>query len=576
MKNMSRIPLKKLEDQSEKRKKPFLVTDIETASWTKFVVGGVYDGIKIKFHKTVESLIDDCLEREGDCFAHFGGRFDFLFFIREALRNSKYEISNLVPRGSGILSFDLSDDTRTVTFRDSSALLPFSLRRLTESFRVDHKKQEIDYSKISEITSELLEYLKYDLKGLYEVLEKFYSWPLIEKAGRSVTLAGQAIRVWRSMLPYDRIHSLSKTMDSKIRPSYFGGRVEIFKPLYRGRKPLFCFDINSLYPYCMRSFDFPTDFKAKVFQYKEGDLGFYECEVEMPKIKIPPLGAIHPKSGKLVFPVGKFNGMYTSAEIEYAKTFGAKIKIRKGYLFKNGGPIFREFVDTLYTIRKSSRTDSVDSTIAKLLLNSCYGRTGIRSEKENIVFDDGSLGLRPLRELQVGEKTYRLMTKEIEIETFSHVGIASFVTSYGRITTHKKIMEAPNEIYYTDTDSLYTTHEYPTGEGLGELKCESKTYSACFLLPKTYIAGKKVAMKGFDKKKISHFTQEDFEACLEGDLKRLRIIQEPKFATFKTALRQGEVVCMTKSSPKQIRSRYDKREIYKTSKGYDTRALEIR
>jgi hypothetical protein len=51
-------------------------------------------------------------------------------------------------------------------------------------------------------------------------------------------------------------------------------------------------------------------------------------------------------------------------------------------------------------------------------------------------------------------------------------------------------------------------------------------------------------MKGFEKKKIRHFTFNDFKHYLTGELKTLKITQAPKFATFKTALRKGRFLCM--------------------------------
>ena len=551
-----------------RNKNEFIVCDIETQNWTKFLVIGVYDGSSVHNFRSLSKFLDHVFDHHDglDCFAHFGGRFDFLFIIQEILKTELYEIENMVPRGSGLLYFDgiRRADGAKITFRDSSALLPFSLKRLTHSFKVDSLKQEWDHSKTNGVTPELLKYLEYDLKGLYEVIEKFYSWSIINNSGRAYTIASQALKVFRTYLK-EEIPCLSPKLNENLRKFYFGGRVEIFNPMHRGPSPLYSYDVNSLYPTVMKENPFPGGFRHIAYQYEKRSLGFYEAIATTPKnLHIPVLGISH--EGKYIFPLGTFKGYWTSAEIEYAISLGYKFKIEKGYIFKNAGYIFKDFVDDLYAIRAKAEKDSVDSTIAKLLLNSCYGKFGQNPEKENLVFDDGSEGLKPLREIKVGKNIYRLATKQVTLESFTHVGIAAFVTSYGRIKLHRLMMENPDAMFYTDTDSLFTTHKYPTGSKLGDLKLESTVKSACFLLPKTYIAGEKIAMKGFDQKKIKHFTMDDFTACLEGDLKALRIIQEPKFATFKTAIRSGEIVSMTKESPRQIRSRYDKRQIIKLDK----------
>ena len=79
-------------------------------------------------------------------------------------------------------------------------------------------------------------------------------------------------------------------------------------------------------------------------------------------------------------------------------------------------------------------------------------------------------------------------------------------------------------------------------------------------------------MKGFDKKKISDFTLEDFEASLRGDMKRLKILEEPRFQTFRKALRSGELVSMSKGGIRQLRSQYDKRVVLND---YNTRPHHI-
>lgn len=577
-----------LKDQSEKPIKPFAVIDIESMNWIDFLVLGFYDGRQLKFFhdptgisnaKYVYTFIDWLFltNFSGDVFAHFGGRFDFLFLLRAVLEFGEEKIEDLIPWGSGMLCFTLVRGKHRITFRDSSALLPFSLKKITENFGVSHAKKDWDHNKTTGVTEELLEYLKYDLLGLYQSLEAYYSTSIIRKAGQSTTQAGQSLRILRGYLKKP-VYALSEGVDSEIRPSFFGGRTEIFKPFYRDRKkPLYCFDVNSLYPTVMgaQGNQFPNKFEHGTYEYEKGKLGIYQCKVSMPKMYIPPLGVS--LNGKYIFGCGEFEGFFTTPEIEYARSLGAKIAVSKGWIFSNGGEIFARFIQDLYQIRLNSKS-KVESTIAKLLMNSCYGRFALRADRQNIVFDDGSTGLRPLRELKVGEKTYRLMTKDIELDSFSNVAVACYVTAYARIHMHKLMCQAGkngSEMYYTDTDSMYTTHEFETGSGLGQLKLEDTVHDACFLLPKTYRAGKKIVMKGFDKKKIQHFEVDDFFACLEGDMQILKVSQDAKFATLKTALKKGFVVGMTEASTRQIRSRYDKRVIVKSNGKYDTKPIEV-
>lgn len=79
-------------------------------------------------------------------------------------------------------------------------------------------------------------------------------------------------------------------------------------------------------------------------------------------------------------------------------------------------------------------------------------------------------------------------------------------------------------------------------------------------------------MKGFDKRKIEHFGFDDFMSALDGDLKRMKVTSEPKFASLKTALAQKKIVTMTKASDKQLRAIYSKRIVLKNG---DTKPITL-
>jgi len=488
-------------------------------------------------------------------------------------------------------------------------MLPFGLASLTENFVVNHKKKEIDYEKITKVDDELLEYLEYDCWGLYEVIERYFRWDMIKRAGPAYTVASQALRVFRTFLK-DEIPSLAPNIDAFVRSSYFGGRTEIFKPFFEQQKTnemLKSYDVNSLYPAVMREFDYPGGFHFETYQYLPNKIGFYDVEVTVPEMYVPPLGMrFNNMEDKLIFPTGTFRGIWSTAELNYAMSIGCKInKVYKGAIFRNIGPLFKEYIEFLYAIRKKSSKASVDNVLCKLLMNSSYGRFGLNLEREQLYFDDGSEGLRPYMDIEIDEKgddIIRLASKNVQLESsFSNVSIAAWVTSQARVWMHKLYMMSPESLYYTDTDSIKTTYSYPRNDDdLGRLKLEYKSKRACFILPKTYIedttapmfklyddngkerkdlkSSAKIVMKGFDKRKISKFTTDDFAAALEGDLRRLKTINPQKFATLRTAVRKNEFLALLAETPRQIRTRYTKRRIFKRAfaQVYDTEPLHIR
>jgi hypothetical protein len=598
--------LSPLSENSERKPEKYVVFDIEVRDWTNFLCIGFYDGNRFLWWDSIRDFFEYLFSRNEDLilYAHFGGKFDFLFLFQYLYFETDYEVGDMLPRGSGILCFQVTHEGHTFSFRDSSAMLPFSLRHLCENFKVDHPKLEWDHEKTTGVTKELIEYLEHDCIGLYECIERYFSWPLIQRAGSSFTIAGQAMRVLRLFLKRP-IASLSKDDDEFTRGAYFGGRTEIFKPLFSGDRgqTLTGYDVNSLYPTVMRLHDYPTSFSHYTRRYYGDRLGVYDAEVEVPEMYVPPLGTVLEIDGekKFIFPTGRFRGRWTTWELEYAKSVGVKVlSTGRGILFNSGGKFFQPYVDSLYEIREKAEKNSVDSLIAKLLLNSCYGRFGLRRDRESIVFDDGQLGFKALLEIKKidSDLIARLGTVETEIQTFTNVAVACFVTSASRIYMHKNCYtKSEKDLYYTDTDSIFTTATFDSSDkGLGALKREGETKkAACFLLPKTYIiqgekdefsyldekgkkvkTDRKIVMKGFDKKKIQHFGMEDFYTALEGDLRRLTAKSASGLARFKTSARKGGFISKVEAASRAIRSSYTKRQIVRLGRGeFDTVPLHI-
>lgn len=606
---------------------PFSVLDIEAYKWIQFRVMGFYDGKVYKEFRKISEYFDYMADsyapkgravevtKKGDIkvrvFAHFGGKYDFNFLLKElALElDESWTLGSMIPRGSGILCFDATRGNLTLSFYDSSALLPFSLAKLTHDFNVPTKKGSFDFEKWDgKITQELLDYLKDDCRALFQVLEQFYNWPVIKKAGPAVTMASQAMKVFRTFLDQELMPP-SNSVDSFVRRGYFGGRTEIFKPYFeqpKGKKPLMSFDVNSLYPAVMLENEYPGNFECFSYEYDGTKMGFFEAEVDVPKdMYVPPLGVVIPvptvtetwkagqkfekqnTSNKFVFPTGRFSGVWSTIELEYAKSVGVKIvKTGRGVYFKNAGYLFKEYIDTFYNMRLDAiaRGDGVTNVLCKLLMNSLYGRFGLNLDRELLELDIGQEGVVPDMEFKKGKKYVRLVRRPNRLNSFTNVAIPAWVTSHARIKMHKFYMECGRDLWYTDTDSLYTTKKFTDSKDLGFLKWEGNIKRAAFLLPKTYAVEvieekqkllKKLVMKGFDRKKIGNFTIDDFVTALEGDLRILTAEQSEKFCTFRTAMRKGEFLALMEPSSRTLKTRYDKRRIIRVGGEYDTIPLHI-
>lgn len=624
--------LEPLEFDPDRPPPKYAVFDIESNDWKDFVILGYYDGEEYSTHLDVlEFLLE--ITRDGvhkTVFAHNGGAFDFNFVLEEIVKKSgrkHFTLEGVLPRGSSFLSIKIKNRKTgaVLTFRDSLALLPFALKNLTDSFKTDAAKGEFDHSKKKNpYDPKLQEYLRDDCLGLYQVLEKYFAWSLIRGSGVSYTIASQALKVFRTTLKR-KIKGCPRNVDEFVRRAYFGGRTEIFRPYFNDKSGVSVYDINSLYPSVMRDFEFPTNFKKFTHIYDPKAFGFYEATVRVPKgMYVPPLGlmlsidektkkaepAADSRSGKFIFPTGEFSGVWSTIELEYARSLGVKIvKTGRGAVFENGGYIFKPFVESLWEIRKNSAKDSVDSFIAKLLLNSCYGRFGLNLEREKLEYDDGlGLGTPSEYEFETNEELHgrkviaRFLRSKERISSFTNVAIAAWVTAHARIRMHKHYMKHQNNLYYTDTDSVFVSCEMESSPELGEFKYEYKAEEACFLLPKTYalsgIKGlkdkkglettHKAVIKGIAREavKMRGVSVDDLLDMLEGDMKRLKpeIIPikfhlKPRMSRVKTAMRKGTFLHVEGGREKVIKSRYDKRVIViKNVKGkevYDTEPIHI-
>jgi hypothetical protein len=570
-----------------KTPKPFGTFDIETKNWKDFLLLGYFDGTNYTEHESVEDFIKHCFSSNNTTtiiYAHFGGIFDFLFIIDFLFSQNSpnYKIVSFINQGRKILKFDLLEykTGERITFIDSSGLFPFGLDTLTKSFDVVHKKLDVDVTLFKKVTKKLKKYLMYDCKGLHESLEKFANTKYIKDVGLQLTRSGTSFKVYKQLFAKKEfLPELPNQVKDFGRESYYGGRTEIFKPLYINKKtPLKVYDINSLYPSSMEENKFPSDFYSWTTEYNNDFFGIYHCRIFCPKdLKIPLLPV--KLDGKLIFPTGVFDGHFTSAELEKAFTLGYKIeKIYRGALFYDGGYIFKDFINHFYNERKST-DDPVQKIIYKDIMNHLYGRLGINQVRECVSFEKTENStIHSIMEFDDYE--VRLYKEEKFLHTYSNPVLASFVTSYARIKLYEYMEKVNFDVYYCDTDSLFTPRKMESSKELGKMKLEYKLKEACFLLPKTYM-GQKLdnhfirKMKGFQNKNIGHITFDDFIESLSGEIRMPPVKTSGGLAGFKVAMKKGEILHVLPDGEKQLRHKYDKRIIKKVGKNYTTIPIHV-
>lgn len=542
------------------RKFKYSVMDIETFHWTDVQLVGFYDGEKYYAFHTVKEWLDFFLTRKYSywrCFAHFGAGFDFNFVMAELEKSfPQFKVVILSNNGASMIKIydKLNSGGRAWMLLDSYRLLPKSLAELTKSFDVEHKKKEnVDREHLEKISwEEMREYNEYDCKGLYEVIEKFSHWFAKYKVPLRPTTASQAMATYRRMMKF-AIPNLKPDVEKFIRDSYYGGRVEVFK--MRCFDKMKVYDFTSLYPYVMKKYPMPVGTASRVTKFYENTTGFYKATVKIPDMYFPPMPWLNKQ--KLIFPTGKFSGIYASKELEMARLLGCEFNIDYGYIFPDAY-IFDEYVDMMFKLKQTG--DGATKAIAKLMLNSLYGKFGQNRNKQTIVKTDiaHAVGLKPFND------EHDLYIQESESRaTFIIPSISAWVTSCARVELLQMLLKAGEEnAYYADTDSIFSTKNLPTSDKLGGLKVEAEADEAIFVLPKLYVlrTGDKLITKakGFERDFTNKLSFNSFDKALHGDRSDfVQVIQ--RFGKFKESLkREGRYVTML-TKKKSIKSEYDKR-----------------
>jgi hypothetical protein len=174
-----------------------------------------------------------------------------------------------------------------------------------------------------------------------------------------------------------KIPVISGYVERMIREAYIGGIVDVVEHIVVNG---FKYDSNSHYPAAMLN-DMPTG-RPRLTDNKNLDelFGFSYVKVTAPdekrlRVAILP---IHDENGQVVCPRGQFHGIFFTEELKNAKKYGYKVEVLYSVIFNRGVGLFNRFVEDLYKQKAEARAigDPVQDLIAKLLMNSLYGKTG--------------------------------------------------------------------------------------------------------------------------------------------------------------------------------------------------------
>ena len=505
--------------------------DVEAREWWDLLILGCYDGTRYFHWQTIGEFIDHILRKEyrhWRWFAHFGGRYD-LNFVFDYVRKRPDLECNFYCSGSMVIQMTIRQGGRVARLCDSYRLLQASLRDLCSQFGVKHQKGHVNFDNLK-YNRELIEYNELDCIGLHEVLSIFF-----EECGvQAETFASQSLKMFRHEFLKNPIWKPRPEVLNLARESYHGGRVEVFKR----EGHLTAYDVNSMFPHVMQQ-PVPVAYIGSSNRLMENNYGFVDATVNIPRnLYIAPLPV---RLEKLYFPTGTTRGVWTTEELFLAEDYGARIQTVHRAVYFHTEAIFKEYVWKLYDWKRNATGPR--RIIAKLLMNSLYGKFGQKPEKKVYCSENTAPpGSWPILEPD-GKPSgfaYYLRTSNA---TYLLPHLSAAITSKARIMLMRSLNEAS---YYCDTDSIFTTDAMRTGTDLGQWDRVGDGH-AYFVQPKLYRFRGEWKAKGLDR-------TQDIDAYVSGSphlLKRARSIKE--------ALRDGTPACAHVTVEKYLRQSRSKR-----------------
>ena len=520
---------------------PQKVYDIETNGLDarKFVLGCVIDvGTGERYHdfdaRSFREYIENCAKESPTgtviCYGHNASKFDLLGLYD---RDELYDCEK-VSSGTRVFEFRING----VKWRDTRHLSPISLDGVAKSVGMAKgiTPQEYIDGTVTEVTQEAIDYCYLDCEILVAFLNRLrllYADLLklpVHEVSLPLTAASMAYRIWCNRFWPDewiwtdaqkrvrRMVSNSTFFNESFRLAEHGGRVQVAKDPMQIHRDVISYDANALYPSVMYNESFPDPKRMRGYSCSMETLRSLidnpdkVCAANVHIIKPEGCVGMLPGSddaGRKDWTVSEYRGWMCEPELRLALEIGYEIREITELIGANAINPFRDFVDMMYNLRMEMREDGDPAhAMVKLLMNSLYGRFGIKEKPKRI---EGSVGILKAQEsdrwphdfglrFHDGAKCeypylldYGEMTRAPSSQFF---GFSCFILSYGRERLMRAILAAGDGFLYCDTDSVhfYAEHrdrfesQVPVGGELGEWKLETSepVFEAQYWEPKCY------------------------------------------------------------------------------------------
>ena len=368
------------------------------------------------------------------------------------------------------------------------------LRDLQTSFNIDidyeinDDDNTLQLSSCDDLSEDIMENTCARAVALAHVMKK-----LLSSGNTKLTIGSDAMRQWQKLdgMHFPSMPRIDDELDSKFRLAYRGGFTwlnDVFKNKEIGHG--FVMDVNSLYPFVMRSFPLPCGEPHHTYEVPSNTLYIAHVIIYSATLKeggIPCISNMNRCDGskgsvisnEYLEYIDNMEVWLTNFDLELVMiNYDVEVTPIEYYYFDKVEGCFDNFIDTNYEIKKTSR--GAKRQIAKLNLDSLYGRFGIKIGRHKTIpiIEDGVLKF--------------VNSEVLKDNTIRYLPMAIFITSIARYLIIRTALEIIDRVVYIDTDGIHIVGDdipdvFDIGKELGEWKIEAEFNRAKYIGLKTYI-----------------------------------------------------------------------------------------
>lgn len=493
------------------------VFDIECVGWSTPISVGYFDGEeyftflkKDEDHDVMWEFLQHLRAnaRGLGLFAHYAHRYDNKFVLQSLLEHS--EGVELV---AGMTQLKWVEPG--ITFKDSYQLAPMSLEKLGTTLKHEAEAlQELIREQAAKNGVILPKGTEAEQKGTWDHDAGLKPWEMGDRLElfqeyqkKDCTVLSQSISALcflmlrtfgvdlKTSMANTAIaalkHNFYPTLDKVasnveyepyLREALYGGRNEVYK---RYGENINMYDARSMFISC---YDTPVPVSKMRWQKPNMDEGILaEAFVKVPRnLYIGPLP--HRHHGKLAFPVGEFTGWWDMREIRHALGDGVDVTLKRQLTCDEETPILKKFGEYLTKIKTGDL-----EYYWKLFGNAIYGKFGQtrwRTVTRHITHLEDLTGYWPMEGDTQGEYWETQHYADTDKKApYTKAAITMRIRAEARIRHHqylREAMERSGEVYYCDTDSVFTNVQLPTGPNSGELRLIGTAERGYFIRQKLY------------------------------------------------------------------------------------------